>query len=118
MTAMTFIGVDLAWKTDGNHSGVAVLFGDDRGIQVSRLSCDIISMAGVVNFVVCHSMTDSVVAVDASLVVNNATGQRPCETMISKEFGRYHAGCHTTNTTKLYGDIGMKLVRELARNPR
>jgi predicted RNase H-like nuclease len=115
MTAMTFIGVDLAWKTDGNHSGIAVLSGDERGVQLSRLSSDITSMAGVVDFVVSHSMTDSVVAVDASLVVNNSTGQRPCETMISKEFGRYHAGCHTTNTAKLYSDTGMKLVWELAR---
>jgi predicted RNase H-like nuclease len=116
MTATTFIGVDLAWKTEGNHSGIAVLAGDEQQIQLKALAKGIVSMAGVVDFIRSHSHPDSVVAVDASLVVKNATGQRPCETLISKHFGRYQAGCHTTNTAKLYADTGMKLVKTLSRH--
>src|ERR1700732_1529789 len=98
MTATTFIGVDLAWKTEGNHSGIAVLLGDERQVQLHALAEGLISMADVVDFIESHSNADSVVAVDAPLVVKNATGQRPCETLISKHFGRYDAGCHTSNT--------------------
>ena len=98
MTATTFIGVDLAWKTEGNHSGIAVLLGDERQVQLHALAEGLISMADVVDFIESHSNADSVVAVDAPLIVKNATGQRPCETLISKHFGRYDAGCHTSNT--------------------
>src|SRR6266851_5530825 len=114
MTATTFIGVDLAWKTDGNHSGIAVLVGDERQVQLSALADGLVSTEGVVQFIASHAATNSVIAVDASLVVRNQTGQRPCETQISKTFGRYHAACHTSNLTKLHADAGMKLVRALS----
>jgi predicted RNase H-like nuclease len=113
MTATTFIGVDLAWKTEGNHSGIAVLEGDARQVELRALADGLVSMAGVVDFIKSHSNAASVVAVDAPLIVNNATGQRPCETLISKHFGRYDAGCHTSNTAKQYADTGMKLVNAL-----
>jgi predicted RNase H-like nuclease len=116
MTATTFIGVDLAWKTEGNHSGIAVLVGDERQVELRAFAEGLVSMAGVVDFIVSNSNADSVVAVDASLVVKNATGQRPCETLISKHFGRYDAGCHTSNTEKLYADTGMNLVKALFRH--
>jgi predicted RNase H-like nuclease len=116
MTATTFIGVDLAWKTEGNHSGIAVLEGDARHIQLRAFAEGLVSMAGVVAFIESHSNADSVVAVDASLVVKNATGQRPCETLISKHFGRYDAGCHTSNTAKPYADTGNKLIQTLSKH--
>ena len=114
MTATTFIGVDLAWKTEGNHSGIAVLEGDERQIELRTFADGLVSMAAVVDFIESQSNADSVVAVDAPLVVKNATGQRPCETLISKHFGRYDAGCHTSNTAKLYADTGTKLVKALS----
>jgi predicted RNase H-like nuclease len=94
MTATTFLGVNLAWKTEGNHSGIAILEGDERQVQLSTLAEGIVSMAGA----------------SSVLIVKNATGQRPCETLISKHFGRYDAGCHTSNTAKQHSDTGMKLV--------
>jgi predicted RNase H-like nuclease len=114
MKATTFIGVDLAWKTESNHSGIAVLVGDERQVQLRALAEGLVSMAGVVDFIESHSNADSVVAVDAPLVVKNAKGQRPCETLISEAFSQYHAGCHTSNTAKLYADTGMKLVNALS----
>jgi predicted RNase H-like nuclease len=116
MIATTFIGVDPAWKTDGNHSGIAVLEGDAHHVQLRAFAEGLVSMASVVDFVANHSGADSVVAVDAPLVVKNAKGQRPCERLISSEFSRYHAGCHTSNTAKLYADTGMKLVNALSRH--
>jgi predicted RNase H-like nuclease len=115
MTSTTFIGVDLAWKTEGNHSGIAVLVGDERQVELRAIAEGLVSMVGVVDYIVSHSTANSVVAVDAPLVVTNATGrQRPCETLISEAFWQYHAGCHTTHTSMPYADIGMKLVNALS----
>ncbi len=114
MKRTSFIGVDLAWNIERNHSGVAVLIGDERQFELSAVSESIRSMAGLVDFIESHSEEDSVVAVDASLIVKNQTGQRPCETLISKHFGRYHASCHSSNLAKLHGGTGMKLVGELS----
>jgi predicted RNase H-like nuclease len=41
-----------------------------------------------------------VVAIDAPLVVANATGQRPCEGLVSRAFGRFGASCHTSNLAR------------------
>ncbi|HEY7225586.1 MAG TPA: DUF429 domain-containing protein [Micromonosporaceae bacterium] len=37
------------------------------------------------------------VAFDAPLVVNNASGARECERLVDQYFRRYHAGCHPSN---------------------
>ena len=109
-----FLGLDLAWKVDGNHSAIAVLTGDDCAIQLKTISDGLYSLIDVESFIEAHSDPTTVLAVDASLVVKNATGQRRCETLIGKEFGRYHASCHTTNLTKLYARTGERLIA--ARN--
>lgn len=41
-----------------------------------------------------------VVAIDAPLVVPNQTGQRTCERLIGRAFGRFHASAHTSNRTR------------------
>jgi predicted RNase H-like nuclease len=110
-----FIGVDLAWKIDGNHSGIAVLSGDAQEVRLSAISEGINSMAGVLDFIARHARPDCVIAIDASLVVRNATGQRPCERLIARRFGRHHASCHTTNLGRPYALTGMSLVAALAR---
>jgi predicted RNase H-like nuclease len=109
----SFIGIDLAWKTDGNHSAIAVLVGNERQAQLTAISTGITTMAGIVEFVARHAQTDCVVAIDASLVVRNQTGQRPCETLIAKTFGRHHASCHTTNLGRPHAATGMRLVEAL-----
>jgi len=108
-----FLGLDLAWKVDGNHSAIAVLTGDDCAIQLKTISDGLYSLIDVESFIEAHSGPTTVLAVDASLVVKNATGQRRCETLIGKEFGRYHASCHTTNLTKLYARTGERLIAAL-----
>jgi predicted RNase H-like nuclease len=109
----SFIGIDLAWKIDGNHSAIAVLGGNRRQARLEAISTGITSMAGIVEFVARHAQTNCVVAIDASLVVRNQTGQRPCETLIAKTFGRHHASCHTTNLGRPHAETGMRLVEAL-----
>ncbi|MGO8790361.1 MAG: hypothetical protein ACLQVL_23675 [Terriglobia bacterium] len=46
-----FIGIDLAWRGDKNHSGGAVLYGDQRGVKVSEVSSSIGTLLGVKTFI-------------------------------------------------------------------
>lgn len=108
-----FLGLDLAWKVDGNHSAVAVLAGDERAVELKTISDSLCSLIDIVSFIEDHSGPTTVLAVDASLVVTNTTGQRRCETLIGRAFGQYHASCHTTNLTKPYARTGERLITAL-----
>jgi predicted RNase H-like nuclease len=111
--AATFIGLDLAWKIDGNHSGLAAYEGDMRGLRLRALAEGVTSQRAVVEFIAEHAAETTVVAVDGSLVVRNATGQRPCDRLVASAFGRYHASCHTTNLGRPHAQVGMNLVAAL-----
>jgi len=86
-----FIGVDLAWKVDGKYSGAALLAGDRAGATLTAIADGLCSLDAVVDFVRRQAVGTAVVAVDCSLVVKNPTGQRPCETALSRRFGAYGA---------------------------
>jgi predicted RNase H-like nuclease/ppGpp synthetase/RelA/SpoT-type nucleotidyltranferase len=92
---MHFVGVDLAWGQK-NPSGVAVL--DDRGrlLHVSAQSDDDSIVAALTPYV----DGGCVVGIDASLVVENPTGNRPCEAALNRDFARFDAGAHPSNTGK------------------
>jgi predicted RNase H-like nuclease len=111
----SFIGIDMAWKIDGNHSGVAVMVCDGDRVELTCVSKDLNTLDGIVDFVRRNATLDSVIAIDASLVVTNETGQRPCETLIGKTFGKYHASCHTSNLGRPYAGTGPRLLGELEK---
>ena len=112
MTA-TFIGIDLAWQSDKNHTGIVVARGDDRGATAEVASAEIESLQGIVRFVEEHAASNTVIAIDAPLIIRNATGQRPCETEVSRRFGAQHAGAHSTNLSKYPGAPPCRLVEML-----
>jgi predicted RNase H-like nuclease len=114
--SLRFVGVDLAWAVDRRHTGVAVMEGGARGVSLTDLSAELHSLEGVTQFIRAHLSKSMVVAVDASLIVNNDIGQRPCETEIGRIFGHCHASCHSTNRTQRYFDSGQRLVRSLTRH--
>jgi predicted RNase H-like nuclease len=111
---LQFIGVDLAWAVDRKHTGVAVMEGDHRGVQLTALSTELRSLRNVVEFVCSRAGDDAVVAVDASLIVKNEVGQRPCESAIGRAFGRFGASCHSSNRGRPHFDSGERIVRQLA----
>jgi predicted RNase H-like nuclease len=116
MSLTSFIGIDLAWKTDGNHSGIAVLEGDIDQVALTALANNITSMQSVVQFIADHSKRDAVIAVDAPLVVINQERQRPCERLIGKTFSTSNASCHSTNMNRRYWDTGSNLIAALAEH--
>jgi predicted RNase H-like nuclease/ppGpp synthetase/RelA/SpoT-type nucleotidyltranferase len=92
---MHFVGVDLAWG-DRRPTGLAVL--DDEGylLHVSATTSDDAIVATLAPYV----EEDCLVAIDAPLIVTNATGNRPAEAALNKEFARFDAGAHPSNSGK------------------
>ena len=104
-----FVGVDLAWS-GRNPSGVAILSGGaGRPLEYVRsetcgpteeIAAQILALDGPVW-----------VAIDAPLVVRNETGQRPVDLLVTRQYGRFHAGAYPANRRLLGHDIrAAKLV--------
>lgn len=92
-----FLGIDLAWSQRA-RTGLAVV--DESGRLVS--SHVTVTDSDMDQWIATHARDAQVIAVDAPLVVPNPTGQRVCENLIGKAFGRYNASAHVSNQTKPY----------------
>ena len=92
---MYFVGLDLAWG-ERNPTGVAVV--DDKGtlVQVSAQTDDASILAAIRPYVA----DDCMVGIDAPLIVTNPKGNRPCEAALNKDFAKFQAGAHPSNTSK------------------
>lgn len=88
-----YVGVDLAWG-QRSPTGVAVLDGDGALLDVRVAGDDDDVLARVAPY--CQA--ECVVAIDAPLVVTNPTGTRPCEAQLNRDFRRFQAGAHPSNT--------------------
>jgi predicted RNase H-like nuclease len=108
-----FIGIDLAWQGDKNHSGVTVLRGDLNGLTVKEFSAGLSALSDVLALIRRSTEPDTVVAIDAPLVIRNVVGQRPCETEISRRFSSAHAGAHTSNLSLYPAASSIELARAL-----
>ncbi len=92
---MHFVCVDIAWG-EKRPSGVAVLDADGRLVHVSAQGDDEQIVAELAPYV----DGDCLVAIDAPLVVRNPTGNRGCEAALNRDFAKFDAGAHPTNTGK------------------
>lgn len=88
----SFVGIDLAWGPRA-RTGIAVVDNAGRLVESGTMRTDdeIDEWLG--------TFADAIVvpAVDAPLIVPNETGQRRCETEISRAFWRYKIGAHSSN---------------------
>lgn len=109
---LTFIGVDLGWY--GKPSGLASIGLTDGGLYLQRVTrlehpneiLDWIeSQAGSGN---------SVVAVDAPLVIRNDISIRPAEQELNRDFRRFHAGCHAANLGRPFAATVLSFSRCLS----
>jgi predicted RNase H-like nuclease/ppGpp synthetase/RelA/SpoT-type nucleotidyltranferase len=90
-----FVGVDLAWG-DRRPTGLAVLDETGRLVHVSAARSD----EEIVDVLKPYVADACLVAVDAPLIVRNATGNRPAEAALNRDFARFDAGAHPANTSK------------------
>jgi predicted RNase H-like nuclease len=86
-----FLGVDLGWY--GKPTGLALMKGTQL-LEVTRLERTEEILAWIDDRA---GRGAAVAAVDAPLVIPNATGIRDCERELNADFRRYHAGCHASN---------------------
>ncbi len=92
---MVFLGIDLAWGQK-NATGLAVLDADARLLLLAAVRTDEEIAATLAPYL----GPDCVAGIDAPLVVTNATGSRPAEQALSRDFRRFEAGTHPSNTGK------------------
>lgn len=92
---MYFVGLDLAWG-EKNQSGVAVVDTDGRLLHIGIAQDD----ASILGAIGTYVRDECVVAIDAPLIVKNATGCRPCEAALNRDFQRFDAGARPAFTGK------------------
>ena len=92
---MHYLGIDLAWGLN-RPTGLAVLDESGRLVHLSTVRTDDEIVAALSPFVDGPCLA----GIDAPLVVTNPTGSRPAEQALSKDFRRYDAGTHPSNTGK------------------
>jgi predicted RNase H-like nuclease len=90
------MGVDLAWLSDKNGSGLAVGQLSGNTLSVSDVYTAVIGYQNVVTII------DSVpglagLAIDAPLIIKNTSGNRPCEKALNAVYAKKWAGCHPSN---------------------
>ena len=91
----TYLGIDLAWG-DKQRTGLAVLDDEARLLHLSTVRTDEEIKAALAPY-----LAPPVLAgIDAPLVVTNPTGSRPAEQALSRDFRRFEAGTHPSNTGK------------------
>ncbi|WP_122819111.1 DUF429 domain-containing protein [Nocardioides pantholopis] len=90
-----YVGLDLAWG-ENRPSGLAVLDDGGRLVHVSAARTDDEIADGLARYV----EGECLVGVDAPILVTNATGNRPAEAALNRDFARFDAGAHPVNTGK------------------
>jgi predicted RNase H-like nuclease len=88
-----FIGVDAAWG-DVNETGIVAL--EPTGHV--RDAGWAVGVDAAVAWICAHTEPDTLVFIDAPLVVTNPTGQRLCETHVGQRYWRWSVSANSTNT--------------------
>jgi predicted RNase H-like nuclease len=109
----TFIGIDLAWKSNRNPSGAAVLHGDRSGAALLDSSPPLRSIDEVRDYIARFETLETTIAIDAPLIIPNATGQRSCERLVGQRYGARHASCHTSHHARYPDALSVQLAAEL-----
>ena len=106
------MGIDLAWLSDKNGSGLAVGVLSGRELTVTDIYTAVIGYDNVANII------DSVpslsgLAIDAPFIIQNYTGNRPCEKALNAEYSKKWAGCHPSNLERYPEASSVRLGLEL-----
>ena len=109
---MILAGIDLAWACTKNPTAIAIGTYDGDILQVTDVHASVLPVDDILNKLLdIKGLTG--VAIDASLIIPNVTGQRACERELSAHYGKMGASCHSSNLT-LYPDAAsVELSRKL-----
>ncbi|MGL6259108.1 DUF429 domain-containing protein [Vibrio sp. WXL103] len=111
---MRLIGIDLAWQTETNPSALAIGRLVEGKLTLESIDSALFGVGSIVNRIrTCEEVRG--VAIDAPLIINNATGQRDGERQLGHDYASRKAACHPTNQT-LYPDApSVALAQQLER---
>ena len=96
---MLLAGVDLAWKSQVNPTGLAIGKIQGHTHTLTEIVHAVLPVDAIVTKLASLPSLQGI-AIDAPLIIRNITGQRPCETLIAREYGARKAACHTSNLTR------------------
>lgn len=99
---MKVVGIDLAWQSAKNTSAAAIGRLDGGTLAIEALRDDLESIDAIIAFATRQGDVEGI-AIDAPLIIDNATGQRSCEKALSRVYGARKASCHASNL-RLYPD--------------
>lgn len=105
---MRLAGFDLAWKSEKNTS--ALSFGELNG-NCLRLTKIYPALRGLGELKSVIQSEDRLygVAIDAPLIINNVSGQRRCERLLSIAYGGRGVSCHASNLDLYPDPTGVEL---------
>ncbi|MES9888067.1 MAG: DUF429 domain-containing protein [Candidatus Sedimenticola sp. 6PFRAG1] len=95
---MKLAGIDFAWLCNKNPTAIALGDLADGVLNVTSVEVSVLPVDQIVKKVLSEEGLSGI-AVDASLIIPNQTGQRSCEIAISKHYGAMGASCHASNLT-------------------
>ena len=105
---MKIIGIDLAWQSEKNTTALAIGDLTDNSFHIISIYESLASLESIKDTINNEKNVQGI-SIDAPLIINNATGQRPCEHTLSQEYGSRYASCHASNTT-LYPNAASTLL--------
>jgi len=108
-----FVGIDLAWSSHNKLSGVAIISGNADSATLASC-CGFMTVAEIAEYVSSQTGANTVVAIDAPLIITNESGQRGVETQMGKRFGKYDASAHSVNSTLYPNASSLRLVKMLS----
>lgn len=112
---MILAGIDLAWACTKNPTAIAVGTCDGCILEVTHVDASVLPVEGIVERLLdINGLTG--VAIDASLVIPNVTGQRACERELSSHYGKMKASCHASNLTLYPNAASVALSRKLEKH--
>jgi len=109
---MRLAGLDMAWRPDRNPSGLAVGTLKAGNVLLTHWSVAQRNVNELVFELANHTLDG--IAIDAPLIINNASGQRACEAELNRVFRSAKAGCHPSNLS-LYPDAPSVALANLLR---
>lgn len=112
---MRYLGIDLAWGEGSevrpaNRSGVVALDASGKVLDAGWT----IGLDETVEWVESQSATDTMLFVDAPLLVTNTDGQRPAERQVGQRYGRWWVSANSTNMGSPR-QAGVRLIEQLAQ---
>jgi predicted RNase H-like nuclease len=95
-----FIGVDLAWRDStaakpANETGLAVVDADGTVLDAGWAR----GVDEVTAWVLRWATPGSHIAIDAPVLVPNATGMRPSERLVGRAYGRWHVSANASSAS-------------------